>query len=77
LGSDCVHKALAYAKSLPSSRHDKRVRSVRIRLGVLPQTLLTTRSLVPERISWQAIRSIWIGIDRPNRLCERDSEKKF
>jgi len=33
--------------------------------------------LVPERITWQAIRSIWIGIDRPNRPSERDSEKKF
>jgi len=33
--------------------------------------------LVPKRITWQAIRSIWIGIDRPNRPCERDSEKKF
>ena len=48
-----------------------------IGLGATPQTLLT---LVPrpwERITWQAIRSVWIGIGHPNRLCEPDSEKKF
>src|SRR5262245_20367944 len=48
-----------------------------IGLGATPQTLLI---LVPrpwQRITWQAIRSVWIGIGRPNRLCEPDSEKKF
>jgi hypothetical protein len=47
------------------------------RLGVLPQALLTLVRRPWQRITWQAIRSVWIGIGRPNRLCERDSEKKF
>jgi hypothetical protein len=62
---------------LPPSRHDGRAREPSIGLGATPQTLLT---LVPrpwQRITWQAIRSVWTGIGRPNRPCEPDSEKKF
>src|SRR5262249_22562893 len=47
------------------------------RLGALPRALLTRVPRPWQRITWQAIRSVWIGIGRPNRLCERDSEKKF
>jgi hypothetical protein len=47
------------------------------RLSVLPKAAARTRPVVPVRITWQAIRAIRIEIGRPNRLCERDSEKKF
>jgi hypothetical protein len=47
------------------------------RLGVLPKALLTLRPWSPRESLGEAIRSIWIEIGRPNRLRERDSEKKF
>jgi hypothetical protein len=47
------------------------------RLGALPRALLTLVPRPRQRITWQAIRSVWIGIGRPNRLCEPDFEKKF
>ncbi len=47
------------------------------RLGAPPQALLTRVPEAWHRITWQAIRAVWIGIGRPNGLCERDSEKKF
>src|SRR5438093_12523932 len=47
------------------------------RLGALPQALVTRVPRPWQRITWQAIRSVWIGIGCPTRLCERDSEKKF
>jgi hypothetical protein len=47
------------------------------RLGAPPQVLLTRAPRAAQRITWQAIRSVWIGIGRPNRPREPDSEKKF
>jgi hypothetical protein len=40
-----------------------------------PPQLLAQQPL--PRITWRAIRSIRIGIGRPNRLSGRESEKKF
>jgi hypothetical protein len=47
------------------------------RLAVLPKALLTLARRSPRESLGEAIRSIWIEIGRPNRLRERDSEKKF
>jgi hypothetical protein len=52
----------------------RRVRTVPARLRKPPQLLAQQPR---PRITWQAIRSIWFGIGRPNRLCGRESEKKF
>jgi len=52
----------------------RRVRTVPARLRKPPQPL--AQQPLP-RITWQAIRSVWIGIGCPNRLCGRESEKKF